>query len=92
MRTIIGAIVLLVIDHATHRPEPYPAIRIYMDEATNRRLVGAPELSGLAETRKNQLYWDFSVQNLDFPGGSDRVLQNCFRHEWFRMSVLRPRP
>src|SRR5947208_1770428 len=54
-----------------------------MDEATNARLVGAPELRGLAETSKNGLYWRFIVQNLDFPGGADAVLQNCLRHEWF---------
>jgi hypothetical protein len=83
MRTIMGAIVLLVLDHAKRRPKPYPPIRIYIDEATNARLVGAPELRGLAETNKNGLYWEFLVQNLDFPGGSDAVLQNCVRHEWF---------
>ena len=83
MRTIMGAIVLLVIEHAKRRPKPYPPIRIYIDEATNARLVGGPELRGLAETNKNGLYWEFLVQNLDFPGGADAVLQNCLRHEWF---------
>lgn len=83
MRTIMGAIVLLVIDHAKRRPHPFPMIRVYIDEATNARLVGAPELRGLAETNKNGLYWEFLVQNLDFPGGSDAVLQNCICHEWF---------
>src|SRR5207302_783815 len=83
MRTIMGAIVLLVIDHAKGRHKPYPLIRVYIDEATNARLVGGPELRGLAETNKNGLYWTFLVQNLDFPGGSDAVLQNCTRHEWF---------
>ncbi len=82
-RTIMGAIVLLIIDHAKRRPKPYPPIRIYIDEATNAQLVGAPELRGIAETNKNGLYWEFLVQNLDFPGGSDAVLQNCLRHEWF---------
>lgn len=83
MRTVMGAIVLLVIEHAKRRTKPYPPIRIYIDEATNARLVGSPELRGLAETNKNGLYWEFLVQNLDFPGGSDAVLQNCVRHEWF---------
>ena len=83
MRVIMGAIVLLVIDHAKRRPSPYPPIKIYIDEATNARLVGSPELRGLAETNKNGLYWEFLVQNLDFPGGADAVLQNCLRHEWF---------
>lgn len=83
MRTVMGAVVLLVIDHAKRRPKPYPPIRVTIDEATNARLVGAPELRGLAETNKNGLYWTFLVQNLDFPGGADAVLQNCTRHEWF---------
>jgi hypothetical protein len=75
--------VLLTIEHAKRRPQPYPPIRIVIDEATNARLVGAPELRGLAETNKNGLFWEFLVQNLDFPGGSDAVLQNTLRHEWF---------
>jgi hypothetical protein len=83
MRVIMGAIILLVIEHAKRRPKPYPPIRIYIDEATNARLVGGPELRGLAETNKNGLFWEFLVQNLDFPGGADAVLQNCIRHEWF---------
>lgn len=83
MRVIMGAIVLLVIEHAKRRPKPYPPIRILIDEANNARLVGGPELRGLAETNKNGLYWTLLVQNLDFPGGADAVLQNCIRHEWF---------
>lgn len=83
MRTIMGAIVLLVIDHAKRRPKPWPPIRMYMDEANNARLVGAPELRALAECNKNGLYFELLVQNLDFPGGADAVLQNCVRHEWF---------
>ncbi len=83
MRVIMGAIVLLVIEHAKRRPKPYPVIRIRIDEANNSGLVGEPELRGIAETRKYGLFWDFLVQNLDFPGGPDRVLQNCKRHEWF---------
>lgn len=83
MRVIMGAIVLLVIEHARLRPKPYPPIRLYIDEATNARLVGGPELRGIAETAKNGLFWQFLVQNLDFPGGADPVLQNCARHEWF---------
>lgn len=83
MRAVMGAIVLLVVDHAKRRPRPHPPIRVYIDEATNARLVGGPELRGLAETRKNGLFWTLLVQNLDFPDGPDAVLQNCHRHEWF---------
>lgn len=59
MRVVMGAIVLLVVDHAKRRPKPYPPIRIVIDEATNARLVGGPELRGLAETNKNGLTWEF---------------------------------
>lgn len=86
MQAIMGAIVLLVIEFAKRRPRPYPPIRITIDEATNARLVGGPELRGLAETNKNGLYWTFLVQNLDFPGGADAVLQNTNRHEWYGCS------
>lgn len=82
LRVVLGAIVLLVVDHAKRRPRPHPPIRVYLDEATNAGLVGRPELRGIAETNKNGLYWTFLVQNLDFPD-PDAVLQNCLRHEWF---------
>lgn len=82
MRVIMGAIILLVIDCAKSRAKPHPPIRIVIDEATNARLVGSPELRGIAETNKNGLFWTFLVQNLDFPD-PDAVLQNCLRHEWF---------
>lgn len=83
MRAVMGAIVLLTIDHCKRRPKPFPPVRVVIDEATNARLVGPPELRGVAETNKNGLYWEFLVQNLDFPGGADPVLQNCAAHEWF---------
>lgn len=86
MRAIMGAIVLLVVDHVRRRKSPFPVIRVYIDEATNARLVGSPELRGIAETRKYGLFWTFLVQNLDFPGGPEGVLQNCLRHEWFSCS------
>lgn len=83
MRVIMGAIVLLVIEHANRRPKPYPPIRIVIDEANNAGLVGGPELRGIAETNKLGLYWTFLVQNLNFPGDNGEILQNCTRHEWF---------
>ncbi len=86
MRAIMGAIVLLVIDHVRRRKNPFPVIRVYIDEATNARLVGGPELRGIAELRKYGLFWTFLVQGLDFPGGPDGVLQNCLLHEWFSCS------
>ncbi len=84
MRVTMCAINLLVIDHAKRRSGSLPTIRIRLDEATNARLVGLPELRAAAETNKNGLYWEFNVQKLDFPGGSDAVLQLCHRHEWYR--------
>jgi hypothetical protein len=83
MRVIMGAIVLLVIEHANRRPTPYPPIRIVIDEANNAGLIGGPELKGIAETNKLGLYWTFLVQNLNFPGDNGEILQNCTRHEWF---------
>jgi hypothetical protein len=85
-RAIMGAIVLQVIAFAKSRRGALPLIRIYIDEATNARLFGSPELRALAETRKNGLFFHIMVQNLDFPGGADAVLQNCVRHEWYRCS------
>lgn len=86
MRTVMGAIVLLVIDFAKRRPVPSPPIRVVIAEATNARLLGAPELRGLAETSKNGLFWTLLVQNLDVPGGPEPVLQNCLRHGGRRVS------
>lgn len=83
MRAIMGAINLLVVDHAKQRPNSLPTIRIRIDEATNARLVSGPEIRGAAETNKNGLYWEYNVQKLDFPGDSDAVLQLCHRHEWY---------
>jgi hypothetical protein len=85
-RTILGAIVLLAIEHAKRRPRPFPIIRVRIDEANTARLVGAPELKGIATTRKYGLFFDFLAQGLDFPGGPEAVLQNCKRHEFFGMA------
>lgn len=82
-RIIMGAVILLVIDYAKHRASKAVPIRITIDEANNAALVGRPELKGLAETAKSGLYWSFLVQNLDFPGGADAVLQNCLVHHWY---------
>lgn len=83
MRIIMGAVILLVIDYVKRRPSKAVPIRITIDEANNAQLVGRPELKGLAETAKSGLYWRFLVQNLDFPGGADPVLQNCLVHYWY---------
>ncbi len=83
MRVIMGAIILLVINHAKRRPKPYPIIRCCIDEVTNAGLFGPAEMKGLAETNKNGLYWDLLDQTLAYPGGAENVLQNCGRHEWY---------
>jgi hypothetical protein len=85
-RTIMGAIVLMVIDHVEKRPRPYPPVRIYIDEGNTAGIIGSPEISGIAMTRKYSLSWEFLVQNLDFPGGPDAVMQNCKEHNWFGCS------
>lgn len=83
MRAIMGSLILKTIEHAKSRSKPWPPIYIRIDEATNAALVTKHVLKGLAETNKSGLYWDLLVQNLDFPGGADAVLQNCWRHEFF---------
>ncbi|HYH66530.1 MAG TPA: hypothetical protein VD866_17685 [Urbifossiella sp.] len=84
MRVIYGAVSHLVIDYAKARKSPFPRWRIHTDEATNAGLF-SPNVEGkaLKETSKNGLNFTIYVQDLEFPGGSDGVLQNCLRHEWF---------
>jgi hypothetical protein len=84
-RSIIGAIVLLLIEHARRRPRPYPIIRVRIDEAITARLVGGPELRAIATSRKYGLFFDFLSQDFNYPGGAEAVLQNCKRHEYFGM-------
>jgi len=86
MRVIMGSIVLLVIDHAKRRPKPYPIIRVRIDEANNARLVTSHVLRGIAELRKYGLFFSFYVQNLNFPGSVDEVLQNARVHHWYGCS------
>jgi hypothetical protein len=85
-RTIMGAIILMVIEHVEKRSKPYPHVRIYIDEANTAGVVSATEIIGTATTRKYGLSWDLLDQNLAFPGGPEPVLQNCKRHEWFGCS------
>lgn len=86
MRVIMGAIVLKTIEHAKSRPRPYPIIRVRLDEANNARLVTPHVLRGIAELRKYGLFFSFYVQNLNFPGSVDEVLQNCRVHHWYGCS------
>jgi hypothetical protein len=84
MRMILGSIILLVWEHAKRRPRPEPPILLMIDEATNAGLASERyEQRGAKETRKLGLHWDYRVQNLDFPGGPESILQNCKRHEVF---------
>lgn len=84
MRVIYGAVSHLIIDLAKARKSPFPRWRVHTDEATNAGLF-SPRVEGkaLAETSKNGLNFTIYVQNLDFPGGAEGVLQNSLRHEWF---------
>ena len=84
MRTMMGAIVIKVIEHAKKRKRPNPPIRITIDEANNAGLVRSHESKALAETQKYGLSLDILVQTPDFPREIyDNVMQNCLRKEWF---------
>lgn len=86
MRTIMAAIILLVIDHAKRRKQDWPTIRVRIDEATNAGLLTNTELRAAAEHNKKGLYFEFNLQRLDVPGSPDDLLQLCHRHEWYRLS------
>jgi hypothetical protein len=85
MRTIMGAVILKVIDYVRNRSRPEPRVRLVIDEAANADLLGMFECRAMAETQKMGLDFSVLVQNLNFGNSAvtDGVLQNCLRHEWF---------
>lgn len=83
MRTIMGAIILLVIDYAERRTHSLPTIRVRIDEAFNAGLATKTELQAAAEHNKRGLYFEMNFQRLDMPVED---LQLFHRHEWFRCS------
>jgi hypothetical protein len=81
MRTIMGMILLLVIEHAKRRPSALPTIRVRIDEAANAGLLGHTELKAAAEHNKRGLYFEFILQKA--PSQLEDLLQICHRHEWY---------
>lgn len=83
-RTIMGGISMLVTEHCENRPEPFPPVRIYLDECTNARTAGKFEEQKAGETRKYGESWYFMCQWPNFPNGPEGFYQNCNRKEIYR--------
>jgi hypothetical protein len=82
---MMGAVILRVIQHC--RTGAACRIVLVLDEAANANLIGLYESQALAEAGKWGLEFHILVQDpFGFPSPEIRsnVLQNCWRHEWFR--------
>lgn len=85
MKMLIGCITYQTIKVGVRRKNPFPHIRIRVDEAVNAGLAFPHLIKATAETAKNGVYIEFLVQNLNFPNNkADEVIQNCARREYFR--------
>lgn len=85
MSVMMGAVILRVLQHA--RTGAKGRIVLVMDEAVNANLLGLHESQALAEAGKWGVEVHVLVQDpFGFPTAEIRsnVLQNCWRHEWFR--------
>ena len=84
--TILGAIVLDVINYVRTRGSRPHRILLVLDEATNARLVSSHEALALNELQKDAYGLDIHVivQTPSFPSTEvgEAVFQNCQRHEW----------
>jgi hypothetical protein len=87
LQTILGTVMLDVINYVRSRRRSTPRVLIVADEATNANLIGTSgyEVRSMNECRKMGLDWHVLVQSLNFQSSyvTDAVLQNCTRHEWF---------
>jgi hypothetical protein len=85
MRTMLGAVILRVVQFVRSRSRPLPRVRLVIDEASTACLISAFECRALAELQKSGLDCDLLLQslNLDSAFLTDGVLQNTQRHEWF---------
>lgn len=85
MQTIMGALVLKVINYVRRRSKSTPRVLLVLDEATNAQLVSTHEVKALAELQKKGLDCHVLVQLLDFPSAriTEGVLSNAVRHEWY---------
>jgi hypothetical protein len=82
---MMGAVILRVIQHC--RTGPKSRVVLVLDEAVNAGLVGIHESQALSEAGKWGLEFHVLVQNpFSFASAeiTGNVLQNCWRHEWFR--------
>jgi hypothetical protein len=82
---MMGAVILKVIAHC--RTGAKCNVLLVLDEATNAGLLGLHESQALAESGKGGLQCHVLVQSpFGFPSEEIQrnVLQNCWRHEWFR--------
>jgi hypothetical protein len=85
MSVMMGAVILRVIEYA--RRGAANRIVLVLDEAANANLLGLQESQALAEAGKWRLEVHVLVQDpFGFPTPEIRsnVMQNCWRHEWFR--------
>jgi hypothetical protein len=82
---MMGAVILRVIQHC--RTGAKGRVVLVLDEAMNANLLGLYESQALAEAGKWGLEVHVIVQDpFGFPSPEVRsnVMQNCWRHEWFR--------
>src|SRR5207302_449681 len=82
---MMGAVILRIIQHC--RTGTKSKVVLVLDEAVSAGLIGVHESQALSEAGKWGLEFHILIQN-PFSFQSDEirgnVLQNCWRHEWFR--------
>lgn len=85
--TIMGSIILLVINYIRARRNATPRVLLVVDEATNANLIGAAghEVRALAELQKKGLDVHVLVQSPTFANAfvEDGVFTSCIEHHWF---------
>lgn len=82
---MMGSVILRVIQHCRTRSKN--RVVLVLDEAVNAGLIGVHESQALAECGKWGLEFHILIQSpFSFPSEEIRtsVLQNTWRHEWFR--------
>ncbi|MFO0814109.1 MAG: hypothetical protein U0796_12865 [Gemmatales bacterium] len=83
--TMMGAMILKIIDFVKHRPIPNPPVLLVLEESNNSGLLGRHESQALAETRKYGLFFRIITQTPTFPAEiEDNIFQNCSEHQYFR--------
>lgn len=86
LRTVLGAVILLVINYVRRRPFSRRRVLLVLDEATNANLLSASgfEVRAAAELQKELLDIHILVQSPNFPSAEvdELVFTNCVRHHW----------